>query len=99
MKFLILIPSQLKIIAQFTIEDGLANNQEDDLGNIWFGNNGSELFQYDGNSLTNFTTKDVLTDNAVNTILKDKNGELWFGTDSKGICKFTGTTFTEFKFN
>lgn len=71
---------------------------EDREGNIWIGTVDAGVWKYDGNNLTNFTTKDGLTDNAVNTIFKDKNGELWFGTDSKGICKFTGTTFTEFNF-
>lgn len=69
---------------------------EDNNGNIWVGTVDAGVWKYDGNNLTNFTTKDGLTSNAVNTIFKDKNGELWFGTDGNGICKFNGTTFTEF---
>lgn len=69
---------------------------EDNDGNIWVGTVDAGVWKYDGNNLTNYTTKNGLTSNAVNTIYKDKNGELWFGTDSNGICKFNGTTFTEF---
>ncbi len=69
---------------------------EDVIGNIWIGTVDAGVWKYDGNNITNYTTKDGLTSNAVNTIYKDKKGELWFGTDSNGICKFNGTTFTEF---
>ncbi|MES2799643.1 MAG: two-component regulator propeller domain-containing protein [Bacteroidota bacterium] len=70
---------------------------EDNAGNIWVGTVDAGIWKYDGNSLINYTTKDGLTSNAVNTIYKDKNGTLWFGTDSNGVCKFNGTKFTEFK--
>jgi len=69
---------------------------EDNNGNIWVGTVDAGVWKYDGNSLTNYTTKEGLSSNAVNTIYKDKNGELWFGTDSNGVCKFNGTTFSEF---
>ena len=69
---------------------------EDIGGNIWIGTVDAGVWKYDGNKLTNFTTQDGLTSNAVNTIYRDKNRELWFGTDGNGICKFNGTTFTEF---
>ncbi len=66
---------------------------EDNNGNIWIGTVDAGVWKYDGNFLTNYTTKEGLTSNAVNTIYKDNSGELWFGTDSNGICKFNGTTF------
>ncbi len=69
---------------------------EDNSGNIWVGTVDAGVWKFDGNNLTNYSTKNGLTSNAVNTIYKDKNGELWFGTDDNGICKFNGTTFTEF---
>jgi ligand-binding sensor domain-containing protein len=71
---------------------------EDNDGNIWIGTVDTGVWKYDGNILTNYTTKDGLTSNAVNTIYKDKKGALWFGTDSNGICKFNGMKFTEFVF-
>lgn len=69
---------------------------EDNNGNIWVGTVDAGVWKYDGKDLTNYTTKNGLTSNAVNTIYKDQNGELWFGTDGNGICKFNGKTFTEF---
>ena len=69
---------------------------EDNGGNIWVGTVDAGVWIYDGNNLINYTIKDGLTSNAVNTIYKDKKGELWFGTDGNGLCKFNGTTFTAF---
>jgi ligand-binding sensor domain-containing protein len=70
---------------------------EDQQGQLWFGTVDAGVWKYDGSKFTNYTVKDGLTSNAVNTIYKDKNGELWFGTDSHGICKFNGQRFTAFK--
>ena len=69
---------------------------EDNTGNLWIGTVDAGVWRYDGNNLTNYTTKDGLTSNAVNTIYKDKKGELWFGTDGAGVCKFNGLSFTKF---
>ncbi len=69
---------------------------EDNTGNLWIGTVDAGVWRYDGNHLTNYTTKDGLTSNAVNTIYKDKKGELWFGTDRNGVCKFNGLSFTKF---
>lgn len=69
---------------------------EDNNGNLWIGTVDAGVWKYDGKNLTNYSIKDGLTSNAINTIYKDKNGELWFGTDSDGICKFNGKTFTMF---
>ncbi len=69
---------------------------EDNNGNIWIGTVDAGVWKFDGRNLTNYTIKDGLTSNAINTIYKDNNGDLWFGTDSHGICKFNGTTFNEF---
>lgn len=69
---------------------------EDNDGNLWIGTIDAGVWKYDGKKLTNFTTKDGLTSNAVNTIYKDEKGDLWFVTDGEGICKFNGQTFTKF---
>ncbi|WP_428654406.1 ligand-binding sensor domain-containing protein [Runella sp.] len=69
---------------------------EDNKGNLWIGTVDAGVWRYDGNSLTNYTTKEGLTSNAVNTIYKDRKGELWFGTDAAGMCKFNGVSFTKF---
>ena len=69
---------------------------EDNNGNLWIGTIDSGVWRYDGTNLTNYTTSDGLTSNAVNVIYKDKKGELWFGTDGVGVCKFNGRFFTKF---
>lgn len=69
---------------------------EDNNGNLWIGTVDAGVWRYDGNKFINYTTKDGLTSNAVNTIYKDQKGELWFGTDEDGICKFNGKSFTKF---
>ena len=49
---------------------GPANNvacsMQDKKGNLWFGTTGEGVYQYDGKSFTNFTTKDGLNSNMVN---------------------------------
>lgn len=69
---------------------------EDNTGNLWIGTVDAGVWRYDGKNLTNYTTKDGLTSNAVNCIYKDRKGELWFGTDAAGMCKFNGFSFTKF---
>ena len=39
---------------------------------------------------------DGLVNNAVMSVLKDKNGNLWFGTKWFGLSRFDGKTFTTF---
>ncbi|MEP7322549.1 MAG: two-component regulator propeller domain-containing protein [Saprospiraceae bacterium] len=61
-----------------------------DLNNIyWFGTNGQGVYRYDehGNTLIQFTDKDGLCDNQVNSIQEDKSGNIWIGT-SGGISCF-----------
>ncbi len=72
---------------------------QDDLGNLWIGTIDAGVWKYDGSKLINYTTKDGLTSNSINTIYKDKKGELWFGTDEDGVCKFNGNFFTRFSIN
>jgi ligand-binding sensor domain-containing protein len=71
---------------------------EDNGGHIWIGTADAGVWKCDGNTLTNYTTRDGLTGNAVNSILKDQRGELWFGTDDNGVCKFNGSRFYEVVF-
>ncbi len=67
---------------------------EDNQGNLWVGTVDAGVWKFDGKLLTNYTTQDGLTSDAVNTIYKDNSGTMWFGTDANGICKFNGSTFT-----
>ena len=60
---------------------------QDNEGNMWFGTIDAGLWSFDGKELTNYSMKDGLPSNSVETIYKDKAGKLWFctGTSSKGI--------------
>jgi signal transduction histidine kinase/ligand-binding sensor domain-containing protein/DNA-binding response OmpR family regulator len=47
-------------------------------------------------NFTSLKTKDGLSSNTVNSILKDRYGLMWFATDD-GLNKFDGTNFTVYK--
>lgn len=44
----------------------------------------------------NFSSKNGLTSNSINTILKDRNGFMWFGTED-GLNRFDGQNFTSYR--
>lgn len=46
----------------------------------------------------NFSSKDGLSSNSVNAILKDKYGYMWFGTDD-GLNRFDGVNFTVYRYS
>jgi ligand-binding sensor domain-containing protein len=52
---------------------------EDSKGRMWFGTNGG-AYIYDGNSLSNLSEKDGMSDNNVNCMLEDQDGNIWFAT-------------------
>ena len=70
---------------------------EDNAGNLWIGTYDSGVWCYDGKNLTNYTTKDGLSGNAIMTNYKDSKGILWFGVDKGGVCTFNGKSFEKFK--
>ena len=74
-----------------------AINQDND-GNIWIGTVDAGVWKYDGANLTNFTTKDGLSGNAVYVIFKDKKGKLWFVSNGEKVFHFDGQNFLEFTF-
>lgn len=51
---------------------------------------------FDGTKWTNYSTKDGLADNEINSIAIDSKGNKWFGTQAKGISKFDGTKWTTY---
>ena len=75
-------------------------------GNLWFGNNGGGLFQFDGKHLINitekfglgnqeflrnFASKDMPTSMArVFAINEDTSGNIWVGTADAGIWRYDG---------
>ena len=44
----------------------------------------------------NFSSRNGLTSNSINAIIKDKNGFMWFGTED-GLNRFDGQNFTEYR--
>jgi hypothetical protein len=64
-------------------------------GNLWFSISGEGAYRYDGNSFTNFTTKDGLCNNDVGAIIQDGEGNILLGT-KKGICMYDGIKFTKY---
>jgi ligand-binding sensor domain-containing protein len=68
---------------------------QDKSGNLWFGTTGEGVYRYDGKLFTQFTIKDGLCNNSVQSILEDKTGHIWFGTDA-GLCRYDGKTISAF---
>jgi signal transduction histidine kinase/ligand-binding sensor domain-containing protein/AraC-like DNA-binding protein/CheY-like chemotaxis protein len=59
---------------------------------------GLGLAQSHSLNFKNFSSKDGLSSNIVNAILKDRFGYMWFATDD-GLNRFDGTSFTVYNYN
>jgi ligand-binding sensor domain-containing protein len=70
----------------FTIE-------EDEEGNIWFGDRDTGAWKYDGESMTNYTIVNKLSTPMIWLIYKDNNNNLLFGMADGGVYKFNGKSF------
>ena len=92
---LVLLPgSDLTLVINFTVEDGLGDNRvtsilEDREGNLWLGTYAGGVSRLIGASspaaganFINSTIEDGLADNRITSILEDREGYLWFGTHS-----------------
>lgn len=60
---------------------------EDQKGNIWVGTESNGLYRLNGKNISNYTTVNGLSNNAVFSLLEDKNGTLWIGTN-RGLNQF-----------
>lgn len=69
--------------------------RRDHAGNLWFATTWVGVLRYDGKKFTQFSVKDGLCSNEVNTILVDAAGKIWFGTQ-QGVCCYDGKTFINF---
>jgi ligand-binding sensor domain-containing protein len=81
-----------KILTQFSVKDGLADNQvitiqEDDIGNIWFGTGLFGISKFDGTKFTTLTNKVKLT-KGTETDWKSKNNDLWFAAGG-GVFRYS----------
>jgi PAS domain S-box-containing protein len=68
---------------------------EDHHGNIWIATFRIGLFQWDGTSLTHYTTENGLPTNEVNTVQVDTRGRVWIGT-TKGIVYYEDRRLVSF---
>lgn len=88
--------SNQKIVRKHsTISVNLNAELKDRGGNLWFSADGEGVYLFDGKSFTNFTTKDGLSDNTVNSIIQDKSGDILMGSNA-GICKYNGKVFENY---
>jgi len=83
-----------------TIADGLPNNAirslfEDSRGYVWIGTDAG-VCRWDGETYTNYNTRDGLAGNKVWWIDEDDNGNLWFACYGAGISKFDGVKFISY---
>jgi ligand-binding sensor domain-containing protein len=68
---------------------------QDKDGSIWFSTSGEGVYRYNGDSFTNFTTKDGLPGNDIGSIIPGKNGDVLFATQS-GVYRYDGHNFSPY---
>ena len=71
---------------------------KDTLGNLWFGSRDNGLIKYDKHNFTQYTEKDGLSSNYINTLFEDKSNNLWLGTNG-GVNKFALKSFVSLEEN
>jgi len=69
---------------------------QDTKNNYWFLTNGDGVYRLDGKDLTQFTTKNGLSNDTIRQIQEDKLGNIYFATFG-GVDKFDGKTITSLK--
>lgn len=84
----------------YSVEDGLAQSQvndmaQDQFGNIWFATQGGGLSQYNGKTFTNYTKREGLSSNIIISVAIDKKNNVWLSHE-KGISKYNGSSFVNF---
>ena len=70
---------------------------EDSNGSIWI-LSANGLYEYNGNTFNNYSTKDGLYSNDVRTLVEDKKGVLWIGTKS-GLNRLSNGNVKKVKLN
>lgn len=83
---------------------------EDRQGNLWFSRSGYGACRYDGKNFTQFSKKDGLASDCVQTMTEDRQGNIWFGsrvpekdhpdpaarTGNGGLTRYDGKSFVQF---
>jgi len=67
--------------------------EEDNNGNIWFGDRDTGAWKYDGETMTNYVIDAKLKTQMILDIYEDKNGDLLFAMADGGVYKFNGKSF------
>ena len=67
--------------------------QEDDKGNIWFGDRDTGAWKFDGKTMTNYTVDEKLKTQMIWSIYQDNNGDLLFAMGAGGVYQFNGKSF------
>ncbi len=65
---------------------------EDSSGAIWLGTAG--VIKLKDGTATRYNRNNGFTDNAITSIIADKEGNVWFGSDGQGIFRFSGSQFS-----
>ena len=73
--------------------------EEDENGNIWFGDRDSGAWKYDGEKLINYNSiyNPKMKGEIILDIYNDKNGKLWFILSSGTVFTFNGKSFDKFQ--
>lgn len=66
---------------------------EDKDGALWLGST-SGAYRLTDSSFTLYNKKNGFTDNAINTIVADREGSVWFGSNGQGLYRFSGAQFS-----
>ena len=90
------LPYPEEILGQFVTDGTTFSITEDRVGNLWFSTHAYGAFKYDGQSFTQYTEKDGLTNNSIDQIFEDSKGNIWFGTRFGGLSRFDGEQFENF---
>lgn len=86
-----------KTVIQYTVKNGLANNNiksitKDNWGNIWVGTNGGGLSIFQNSPFVKYTTDNGLNGNYIYAVLVDKSNNLWVATDGGGVTRINDTS-------
>nr|WP_321226017.1 two-component regulator propeller domain-containing protein [uncultured Psychroserpens sp.] len=66
-------------------------------GDLWMTTYGGGVWNYNGETLSNYEIKNGNEDVLLISIYQDNNGVLWLGTDHHGVYKHNGIIFKKFE--
>ncbi len=83
-------------LTQFTVSEGLSNNNVHELnidvwGNLWIGTSGGGVSIFNNSPFVTYNKSNGLSSNYIYAVLKDQLGNLWVGTQGLGVQKINDT--------